>query len=492
MATALRFIGICLILLFLGSCRSFGVDVFGLADSVRLARARSAATFSELRIKPARLVTGKRSLTAEDCRSLALSRNLDVQSARVEEMVKAAIDKGNRTKLLPHLLFFGELSERDNYGYSYSDVIGQEGRTPSPASSTAGGTGVTNYSVGHERSTWRYSLELNWSPTDAALAYYLAKSSGNDRTKARFQRVRVGQKLVAQVDAAFFRLLSLQRRQPLAERLAALRARVREQTEALARSKMKTPEDEYRAGQRALKAARLSSAISHEREKQRNTLASSLYLSPDQSVDGGFAAEGALDLPCFRDEIPSMEMKAIQNRPECLEAGLNLANSINDVKRTRVKYFPKVVGFRRYTRDKDQYLYNKDWKDVGVRVHYDLGEVVTNLEEALAARSSADKADLNGAAVAIGVTAQVRSAALSYFRTLREAEYAEVGLGMSRKALAYARAKAADNDLSKLALLDVEGDAIEEEIEWLRALGEAQAALAELHSAMGTNYREPE
>ncbi|MEW6349001.1 MAG: TolC family protein [Thermodesulfobacteriota bacterium] len=490
MGTAIRFICICVLMLFLGSCRSFGVDQFGLADPVRPARARSAVTLSELRITPATLITGTHSLTLDDCRSLALTRNLDVHAARAEEMIKAAIDKGNRTRLLPHLLVSGELSERDNYGYAFSDVIGQEGRTPNPGASTAGGTGVTNFSVGHERSTWRYAIETNWSPTDAALAYYLAKNSGNDRTRARFQRIRVGQKLVATVEAAFFRRLSLQRRKPCAERLAALRARVREQTEALARSKLKTSEDEYRSGQRALRAARLVSAIAEELEKQHNTLASSLFLSPDQSVDGGFVVEGALDMPCFRDEIPSMEMKAIQNRPECVEAGLNLANSMNDVRRTIVKYFPKIVGFWRYTRDKDRYLYNKEWKDVGIRVNYDLGEVLTNRQEARAARSAADKADIIGAAVAIGITAQVRSAALAYFRTLREVEYAEIGLRMSRKALLSARAKTADNDLTKLALLDIEADALEEEIEWLRALGEAQAALAELRSAMGTNYQE--
>ncbi|MFH0824422.1 MAG: TolC family protein [Pseudomonadota bacterium] len=489
METAIRFLCIIPLLFSLGSCRSLGVDVFGLTDPVRSARARSAATLSEHRIKPATLVTGKQSLTLEDCRSLALSRNPDMHAARAEEMIKTAIERGNRTKLLPHLLFSGELSLRDNYGYSFSDVLGQEGLTPDPTSAS-GGTGVTNFSAGHERSTWRYAVEANWSPTDAALAYYLARNSGNDRTKARFLRVRVGQKLIATVDAAFFRLLSLQHRRPLAARLAALRDGVRERTETLARSRMKTPEDEYRSGQRALRAARLLSSIAEEMDKQRNTLASSLFLSPDQSVDGGLIAEGAIAVPSFRDEIPSMEMQAIQNRPECLEAGLNRANALNDVKRTVVKYFPKLVGFWRYSRDKDRYLYNKDWKDVGVRIHYDLAEVLTNWEEAPGAGSAAEKADLTGAAVVIGITAQVRSAALSYFRTLRDMEYAERGLKMSRKALASARAKAASNDLTKLALMEIEGDAIEEEIEWFRALGEAQAALAELQSAMGTNFRE--
>lgn len=109
-------------------------------------------------------------LTLADCKRMALDRNLELLAGRVEELTKAALRDSNQKRIMPHLLFVGELSERDNYGYAFSDVLGQEGLNPNPSASPAQ-TGVTSYSVGHERSTWRYTLELNWSPTDAALAY---------------------------------------------------------------------------------------------------------------------------------------------------------------------------------------------------------------------------------------------------------------------------------------------------------------------------------
>ena len=40
----------------------------------------------------------------------------------------------------------------------------------------------------------RFVLEGRWSPTDAALAYYLTKSSSNDEEKAHYRKLRVAPK----------------------------------------------------------------------------------------------------------------------------------------------------------------------------------------------------------------------------------------------------------------------------------------------------------
>jgi len=450
----------------------------------------AVANSIEQKTAPATNAVSKLRLELEECKQMALARNLDLHAARVDELTKRSIRDSNRTKILPHLVFASELSNRDNYGYAFSDVLGQEGINPDPAAG-AGGTGVTNYSVGHERSTWRYSFELNWSPTDAALAYYLTKNGHNDSLRAHYQKVRVAQKLIGAVEASFFRLLSLQARLPLVKRLADMRHRVADQIEALHEKKLKPIEDCHRARQNSLRAARIAMAVEEDTAKQRNMLFSALIFSPARAFPEGVELEGKLCAPQFQDNVPAMELRAIQNRPEAYEVGLNLQNSVNDLKRTLVKFVPKATGFWRYTRDKDRFLYNKDWKDVGVRVYFDLLEWVTNWDESKAARSHVLKTDLAGGGVAIGIESQVRSAAASYFRSLQDLRYSDASLRSTERLLKALRAKALSNDVTKLAVLEAEADKLEEEIDRLRALGEANAALAELHTAMGTNYQEP-
>jgi outer membrane protein TolC len=433
---------------------------------------------------------GNRGLTLQECRQMALTRNLDLHAARVDQFTKLSIRDSIEKKVLPHLVFASELGQRDNYGYAFSDVLGQEGLNPNPGS-TAAGTGVTNYSVSHERSTWRYSFELNWSPTDAALAYYLTRSSANDTVRAHYQKVRVAQKIIGAVEPAYFRLLSLQERLSMVQRLTDIRRRVADQIEALYVKKLKPVEDCNRARQSSLRAGRIAMGIEEDIAKQRNILASALALPAEDCLPEAIRVEGRLSAPIYEDCLPAMELRAIQNRPEAYEAGLNLQNSLNDLKRTLVKCIPKTTGFWRYTRDKDRFLYNKDWKEVGVRVYFDLLEWLSNLDESKAARSNVRKTDLTGGAVAIGIASQVRAAAAGYSRSLKDLRYAESAVNSAEHMLEAVRAKAASNELNRLATMEVEADCLEEQIDRLRALGEVNAALAELFAAMGTNYNEP-
>lgn len=480
-------IGLVCLPMLLCSCRSAFLDPFRSVDVNQLALADSAMTLVNHRVKPVSAVVGKRSLTLADCRSIALSNNLDVQVARTEELTKRAVEWSNKTKLLPHFLASGELSQRDNPAYSYSDVLGREGPSPNPG---VGGTGVTNFSSSHERSTWRYVLELRWSPTDAALAYYLSKSSVNDRLKAHYQRVRIAQKLLAVVDGAFFRLLSLQESLASAERLAAARSAVAGRMKRAFDRRLVGIEQYARAKQQQIRARRLLAKVRNEMEKQRNILASAMALSPDYCADGGFILEGELSAPRFNAPMCDLEMKAVQNRPEAVEAGLNHLNSVNDLKRTIVKYCPKVTGFWRYTRDKDKFLYNKDWKEVGGLVYFDLLDWIANVNEYRATRFNTLKTRQEMGTVALGITSQVRVAGLQYYDAIDEVQSTRAALASTADVLKVAKDRSSRDDLDVLALREAEANMLQTGIENTRALGEAHALLAELRGAMGTNYKE--
>lgn len=463
-------------------------DPFDGPDHVRLAQSDAAAMIVNSRVRPATSVTLKKELTLRECRSIALTNSLEIQQARIEQLTQKAIEYSNRTKLLPHFIFSGELSERDNLPFSFSELLGREGESPNPGSF---GTGVNQYSTGRERNTWRYVLESRWSPTDAALAYYLTRSSRNDVRKHHHIRVRIAQKLVGVVDSSFFRLLSLKKIIPMAQRLVAKRNELVRKTEEIFQQKLGTVEDFHKAQQKLIKAEGLLASLSNEAEQQRNLLASAMRLSPDYCVDGGFTLVGETLTPRFYEPLCSLEMTAIRNRPEAYRASLDHLNSINDLKRTIVKFFPKLTGFWRFTRDDDIHLLNHDWKEIGALVYLDLLEWGNNYWEHKATELMAGKTRREIGAVALGISSQVRVAALRYYNAMDIIRTAEKSLASSRRVLKIQRGRTEKEGQNKLALMESEGDVLHEEIERLRAIGEAQGMLAELQSAMGTNYSEP-
>jgi outer membrane protein TolC len=479
----------CFLIVPLVSCRALTLNSFRSVDDLQVTDSISAMTLLNHRIKPATTVTGKRFLTLEDCRGLALGNNLDLQASRLEELTQRAIEYSNRTRILPHFLFSGDLSDKSALRYSYSDVLGQEGTPVRLTPGTIGG--VTSYSTGHERSTWYYVLETRWSPTDAALAYYVTKSSANDIKKSHYQKLRTAQKLFEIVDSSFFRLLALQETVPLAENLMSLRNAIRLKTSHLLQDRLFKVEDYYRAEQRAARAKRLLSKIRTDIETERNMLASAMALSPDSIIDGGFLVDGTLRRPSFHSEISELEMIAVRRRPEAYQAGIAHLNSVNDLKRTIVKYFPRVTGFWRYARDKDKYLYDKDWKEAGVSIYFDLIEWLANVDESRATRIKAEKTEKEISAIALGITSQVRVAALKYFDGIEELEAADTSLAGLRRVLQAVETRVSLQDAEKLMVEEARADLIEAEIMRMRALGEANANLAALQSSMGTNYQEP-
>lgn len=457
-------------------------------DPVAVTNAVAEATLVHNRAKPVTAATGKHVLTLEECRALALKNSLEIQQARIETLTQQAIEYSNRTKLLPHLIFSTELSDRDNYAYSYSEILGQEGEIPEPGST---GTGVNQYSTGRERSTLRYILEARWSPTDAALAYYLTKSTRNEKLKQNYVRVRIAQKLVGVVDSSFFRLLSLQQAVPMAKKLVGMRQDLTHRSEKLFERQLLPVENFHKARTKQLRANRLLDSLVSEAEQQRNLLATAVYVSPEICTDGGFVVAGSLERPSYAEPICNMEMVAIKARPEAYRAGLDHLSSANDLKRTLVKYFPKVTLFWRYTRDKDKHQYNRDWKEVGGLVYFDLVEWGSNVWESEATELMIAKTRREIGAVAMGITQQVRTAALRYYDALDQLKYASSTLASSRKVLGIQRERVSVDAQDRLALLEAEGDVLHEEIERIRAMGEANGLLAELKSTMGTNYVEP-
>ncbi len=439
------------------------------------------------RLKPSSTVTGKRVLCLEDCRNAALSNNLEIQAAYMEQLSQRLLVDATLAKALPRLVLSGDLKERDNPPYSFSDVLGQEGRHPQPGT---GGTGVTNYSTGHERSTWRYFLETRWSPTDAALALYLSRNNRNDARKAHFQRVRVAQKIVGRVDAAFFRVLSLQEAMNSATRLAEIRSKVVRNMENLKASGLASSDDYYRAVEQEAEARLSLSRFRSEMEAQRSILAHAMGLSPDYCVDGGFVLQGTLTRPGAIAALCTLELEAIKNRPEAYVAGLEHINSQNDLKRSIVKCFPKVTGFWRFTRDKDRYLYNKDWKEVGLAVYFDLIDLLSSYRESRALKAARAKTHREIGNVALGITTEVRLAALKYHRSVEDLEVMDRLVQSAQQRLDVARGRASLSDLDRIAVMTTEGDVLKRRIDRMEGLGETNAHLTELQAAMGTNYRE--
>jgi outer membrane protein TolC len=415
---------------------------------------------------------GPKPYSLEQCRHLTLGNNPDLQVEAWEQAAKSAFAYASKMKVLPRPGLAAELSNRDNLLYPYDS-----------------GTDTLAWSYPLERATWRYFLELKWSPTDALQGYYLTNNECNDSAKAGYQRLRVSQKLLGSADAAFYRLLSLQQCLPLAERLSRLRANVAKEAKSLRQDRLNDLEDYLRTEEKASIARHRLTRIRVELERQKILLASLMGLLPQDCPQGVFVA-GELVQPAFQICTTDLEMQALTYRPEAQIEGLNRINSVNDLRRATVKYFPKVSTFYRFGKDLGYKRSDRNIDDFGLLFYLDLLDVFTNTKEATGLQAKRAKADQRMSAMALAIATEVRMAVLRCMEADEELQTIHASLERAKKQLQVAKGKAKVGVLENVAVEDAQGTVLQEDIERIRSIGEGNARLAELQCAVGMNYCE--
>ncbi|MDQ7782090.1 MAG: hypothetical protein RDU20_04375 [Desulfomonilaceae bacterium] len=444
---------------------------------------------------------GRTDLTLHDCRRLVLSNSLDMHTALWDEQVKARTAQSTLPAMLPKIEGRYEYSQRDTLAWSRSDVIGQEGSFevigPGP------GTGVTNWSTARTRAWSRGHIELKWSPMEAAMAYYFSRVRNNETDFAKYQRDRVAQKLIGSATAAFYRLLALQEALPRAEELVNKLVGVSSDLETVGdRGRTldlyREKEKEYQETLRYSKArwsnakARLSE-IRVSIGKQRDLLAANMNVCPDDH----FRVIGRLEpIPPWDLEPCKLEAAALLNRPEAFQADLTFLSSLDEQKRSIVKFFPKAEGFLGQYWDATKFLYHNGWTDGGLRVTWDLMQFTSDLLSYQAAKENVVKTDKERSLISMGILTQVRMEtldAISAYDRLKKAAELEVQARESyRIAQALDKGRSLVDSVSRhLGHVDARlklCDLLEARIDKLLAAGELHAALADLHAAVGTNF----
>ena len=183
---------------FLPNLRDRLRNPFESVDDVALTKSIIIANTEKHRIVPSTAAIGKKQLTLEECRRLALANSLELRQGEVEVLTQKAIEYSNRTKMLPHFTYNGEVSARDAMSFSYSEFYPYwntsgpypdaffRGAIPNkqrPAASDPNKANLSRWAAGADLRVNRHILEMRWGPYDIILAYYMTKKQQERRKK---------------------------------------------------------------------------------------------------------------------------------------------------------------------------------------------------------------------------------------------------------------------------------------------------------------------
>lgn len=470
----------------IGGCSLQSLHIARPIDPMGFSQISGIGHLNEYRGKSAAKATGKPCLTLEECKNLALNKNLGLHVKRWDELSLRSLASSRRWAMLPSLVAFADTARRDTLPFSFSDVITQEGLGPTPP---AAGADVTAYHTDQERNRRILGVESRWSPNDAVGAFIRYHGTWNEQAQVRFDRIRSAQRILGDVESTYYRLIGLQESLRLAEKLVKLRAENAGKARKLLGRNLIDVEKFHRVRGKADSAEQLLARLRSSMERHRNLLATCIGLSPEH-CNGGFYVTGKLCRPDFKARVCELEMSAIKTRPEPYMAGLEHANAILDKRLLMIDYLPKITGYWRYLHDENHFLLNEDSHELGVAAYIDFTKLLENYGKTCAAERKIAATRSKIGAAAVGISSEVRLASLDYIDSLREAKSARGSVSDAEKLREVMRGRSTADETDRVSVRDARADVVEAKINEIRALAEANAAFARLKAALGSNYSE--
>ena len=307
-------------------------------------------------------------LTLQEAIGRAIKYNLDYKIQLMSNALALVEHKKAALAYLPELTASAGYSSRDNYSGARS-------------LSLLSGEQSLEYSTSQEKDHSVSSLMISWDLIDFGLAYYSRQQTSDKMVIAEEERRKVLQNMVQDVQEAYWRAYMAQE---LAESIASIIADTERSSayyEKLGKAGKIIKSDSL-SQQRDILQIRYNMRSLQEQLSQGKIHLAALINLPT-SVTLKLQPLSREIPPAITADLERLEESALLNRPELRMEDAKLAINKSDVRKSILETVPHLELWAGYNYDSNEYLYNNDWTEAGIRVSWNL----FNATDALGKRS---------------------------------------------------------------------------------------------------------
>lgn len=422
-------------------------------------------------------ITGAISL--EEALDRALANNLDSRMMMVEEALSNDQLDLSRYDMLPQLTLNSGYTNRSNENL----ILSRD---------TATDVLTTNPFVSQDRAISYGNLGLTWNILDFGVSYYQAHQNADQMLIAQQRRRSVVNQIVQQVRSSYWRAATAE---PLYERIVPILTQARQalndarETE----SERLTPPLEslqYQKGLveiiRELDSLELDLAIAKSELSSLMGMPPGMQFSLELPVDDEM---GILELDWSLEE---MELMALINRPELIEEHYQSRISANETRKAMLRMFPGITFGTAAYYDSNSYLLEQSWADVGVRLSWNILNLVSGRAAIRAADTGEELAELRRLATSMAAITQVHVSYHQFRRSTRSYEQALILDDIERRIFNNVNLAANNQGQSVLQRIRAELAAVYAEVNRYRAYSELQNAAANLYVSVGVDLLKAE
>lgn len=408
-------------------------------------------------------------VSLEEAIARALKYNLEHRTRMLEQALAAGQMDASRYDMLPRLLA--------NAGYNWRDTD----NTRYPTDAAIGDLSRVNVSSEKTHSTW--DLGLTWNLLDFGASYYTAQQNGDRLLIAQERRRKAMHSLIQNVRTAFWRAIAAEKlgsqiRSSIADAEAALT-----DSRKVSGERIKSPGEALRYQRNLLENLRLLENVERELASARIELAGLMGATPGSRitlVEPGDAQPLPLDLG-----IERMEELALAQNADLREQFYNARIAARDTRKALLKMLPGISFDYGYRHDDDKYLVNQQWQDAGLRVSFNLFNLLSGPSQMKAAEINEKVAESRRMALQMNLLTQVHLARHQYDDALRQYQRADAIYDVDTRLAQLAVSQEQSQTASRLDRISANVTSILSTVRRYQAMAKVHEAASRVQATLG-------
>lgn len=344
-------------------------------------------------------------LTLHQAMARAVKYNLEARLKIMEEaLAKRQLDLAS-FDMLPRMAVAAGYVGRNNVSASSSESVET-------------GTQSLEPSTSQDRNREVADLTMVWNVLDFGVSYISAKQAGDQRLMVQERRRKVTNTIVQDVRSAYWRAMASER---LLTQIDSLMVRV---DSARANSQSMS---EQRIGDpiQALGYQRSLIQATRQLEEQRRALSLAktelaTLINLPLGTDLILATQDEYIIPELKVDLARLEQEALASRPELREQDYQTRISAAETRKAMLRLLPGLEFSVGGHYDSNSFLVEQGWVDYGVKVTWNLFNVISAPAAIDVAKAGEEVAAARRQAMSIAVLAQLYVANANYREALRQ------------------------------------------------------------------------
>lgn len=409
-------------------------------------------------------------LTLHEAMARAVKYNLEARLKVMEEaMAQRQVDLAT-FDMLPRMALSAGYAGRNNVSASSSQSIETGTQSLEPSTSQDRDRGVAD-------------LTMVWNVLDFGVSYVSAKQQGDQRLIVQERRRKVVHTIIQDVRSAYWRAVAADRLLSQIDSLMTRVAEARDNSQRLSEQRIGDPIQALSYQRALIEATRQLEEQRRALSLAKTELATLINLPLGTQVE--LAPETGYQVPELKVELGTLEQEALASRPELREQDYQARISAAETRKAMLRLLPGLEFSAGGHYDSNSFLVNQSWADYGVKVTWNLFNVLSAPAAIDIAKAGQEVADARRQAMSMAILAQLHVANANFREAQRQFRTSQQLAGLDGQIVEQLRNRYKAQGIGELELIQGELNTLQADLRRDLAYAELRNSYGQLFASVG-------